>query len=341
MEIALRTLSIARVALLVVSLFVAHSLAQDPSSFDKSSGGSGQGYPVKPIRFIVPFAPGGGTDLIARSIAQKLTEAWGQPVVVESRAGGTGAVGSAIVAKAPADGYTLLLVTSSTHAIWPSIQTDLPYHPVRDFAAVSLAATGPQLMVVHPSVPASSVKELVALVKARPGALNYASPGTGTAGHMTAELFKTVTGTNIVHIPYKGAGSVIADLLSGYVQMMFSGPGGVIPHVNSRKLKALAVAYNRRTAGLEQVPTFAEAGYPAVDATQWYGVLTTGGTPQPVVDKLNREIVRILQLPEIKERFLASGYVAAPTTPQDFAQLIRDELAKWQKVVKATGVRAE
>jgi tripartite-type tricarboxylate transporter receptor subunit TctC len=250
-------------------------------------------------------------------------------------------VGSIIVAKAPADGYALLIVTSSTHAIWPTIQTDLPYHPVRDFAAVSLAATGPQVMVVHPSVPVSTVKELVALAKARPGSLNYASAGTGTAGHMTAELFKTVTGTNIVHIPYKGTASVMTDLLSGYVQMMFGGPGSVIPHVNSRKLKALAVAYSRRTAGLERVPTFAEAGYPGVDATQWYGVLTTGGTPQTIVDKLNREIVRILQLPDVKERFLASGYVAAPTTPQEFAQLMRDELAKWQKVVKATGVKPE
>jgi tripartite-type tricarboxylate transporter receptor subunit TctC len=171
--------------------------------------------------------------------------------------------------------------------------------------------------------------------------LNYASPGTGTAGHMTGELFKTVTGTKIAHVPYKGAGSVITDLLSGYVQMSFSGPGSVMPHIHARKLKALAVAYPRRTAGLEQVPTFIEAGYPGVDAAQWYAVLTTGGTPQPVVDKLNREIVRILQLPEVKEKLLASGYVAAPSTPQELAQFMRDELAKWQKVVKASGVRPE
>jgi tripartite-type tricarboxylate transporter receptor subunit TctC len=320
----MRTLSIALFALL---LFAAASWAQE--------------YPVKPIRIVVPFAPGGGTDLMARIFAQKMTETWGQPAVVENRAGGTGAVGSIIVAKAPPDGYTLLLITSSTHAIWPAIETRLPYHPVRDFAAVSLAATGPQVLVVHPSVPANSVKELVALAKARPGALNYASPGTGTAGHMTGELFKTVTGTKIAHVPYKGAGSVITDLLSGYVQMSFSGPGSVMPHIHARKLKALAVAYPRRTAGLEQVPTFIEAGYPGVDAAQWYAVLTTGGTPQPVVDKLNREIVRILQLPEVKEKLLASGYVAAPSTPQELAQFMRDELAKWQKVVKASGVRPE
>jgi len=300
-----------------------------------------QEYPVRPIRIVVPFAPGGGTDLMARIFSQKITETWGQPAVVENRAGGTGAVGSTIVMKAPPDGYTLLLITSSTHAIWPAIETNLPYHPVRDFAAVSLSATGPQVLVVHPSVPANSVKELVALAKARPGALNYASPGSGTAGHMTGELFKSVTGTKITHVPYKGAGSVITDLLSGYVQMSFSGPGAVMPHINARKLKALAVAYPRRTAGLEQVPTFIEAGYSGVDAAQWYGVLTTGGTPQPIVDKLNREIVRILQLPDVKEKLLASGYVAAPSTPQEFAQFMRDELAKWQRVVKASGVRPE
>jgi len=287
----------------------------------------------------VPFAPGGGTDMMARILAQEMNKTWGQPVLVENRAGGTGAIGSTVVAKSPPDGYALLVVTSSTHAIWPAIQTDLPYHPVRDFAAVSLAATGPQVLVVHPSVPAGSVKELVALAKARPGLLNYASPGSGTAGHMTGELFKSVTGTKITHVPYKGAGSVITDLLSGYVQMSFSGPGSVMPHIHARKLKALAVAYPRRTAGLEQVPTFIEAGYPGVDAAQWYGVLTTGGTPAPVVEKLNREVVRILQLPDVKERLLSSGYVAAPSTPQEFTQLLRDELAKWQKVVKASGVK--
>lgn len=323
----MRTLSLARYAVLLASLACSVSWAQE--------------YPVKPIRIVVPFAPGGGTDMMARIIAQKMTETWGQPAVVENRAGGTGAVGSIIVAKAPADGYALLVVTSSTHAIWPAIKTDLPYHPVRDFAAVSLAATGPQVLVVHPSVPANSVKQLVALAKARPGALNYASPGSGTAGHMTGELFKTVTGTKITHVPYKGAGSVTTDLLSGYVQMSFSGPGSVMPHIHSHRLKALAVAYPRRTAGLEDVPTFIEAGYPGVDAAQWYGVLTTGGTPPAVVDKLNREVVRILQLPEVKEKLLASGYVAAPTTPQEFTQLLRDELAKWQKVVKATGVRPD
>ena len=322
----MRAFSIAQLPLLLALLCPAYVWAQE--------------YPVKPIRLIVPFAPGGGTDLIARTLAQKLNEAWGQPVVVENRAGGTGSVGSVIVAKAPADGYALLLITSSTHAIWPSIQGDLPYHPTRDFTAISLVATGPQVMVIHPSIPASSVKDLVALVKSHPGKLNYASPGTGTAGHMTAELFRTVTGTNIVHIPYKGSGSAIADLLSGYVQMMFSGPGAVIPLVNSRKLRALAVAYPQRAAGLEQIPTFIEAGYPGVDAAQWYGMVTTGGTPQAVVEKLNRELTRILQLPETRDRFLTSGYAAAPTSAAEFAQLLRQELAKWQKVVKETGVRA-
>ncbi len=298
-----------------------------------------QDYPLKPIRVIVPFAPGGGTDMMARLTAQKLSEAWNQPVLVENRAGGTGAVGSVMVAKAPPDGYSLLFVTSSTHAISPALQSDLPYHPERDYAAVSLVATGPQVMVVHPSVPARTVKELVALTKARPSTLNYASSGAGSAGHMTAELFKSVTGTRIEHVPYKGAGSVITDLVGGYVQMMFSGPGSVIPLINQGRLRPLAVAYSRRTAGLDNVPTFAEAGFPAVDATQWYGVLTTAGTPRPVIDKLNRELVRILQLPDVKEKLFTSGYYAEASTPQEFGQLISRELAKWQKVAKASGVK--
>ncbi len=302
---------------------------------------SAQQFPVRPIRVVVPFAPGGGTDMVARVLGQKMTETWGQPVVVENRPGGTGAIGSALVAKAAPDGHTLLFVTSSTHAIWPSIKTDLPYHPERDFSPVSLVATGPQVLVVHPSVPANSVKELVTLAKARPGQLNYASPGNGTAGHMTGELFKHVSGSNFVHIPYKGAGSLQADLIGGYVQMSFSGPGSVLPSINSKKLRALAVAYPRRSSGLEQVPTFIEAGYPAVDATQWYGVLTTGNTPATTIDRLNREVVRILQLPDVKDRFLVSGYAVKGTTPQEFAQLIRDELAKWKKVVKASGVTAQ
>jgi len=279
--------------------------------------------------------------MMARAIGRKLNEAWGQPVVIDNRPGGTGAVSSVLVAKSPPDGYTLLLVTSSTHAISPSVNSKLPYHPVKDFAPVSLVATGPQVLTVHPSVPVKTVKDLVALAKARPDSLNYASSGTGTVGHMLGEMFKTATGTKMVHVPYKSASLVITDLIGGHVQVVFTGPGAVIPHIKLRRLKALAVAYPRRTIGLEDVPTFAQAGYPAVDAPQWYGVLTTAGTPEPVVDKLSREIGRIVQLPEIKQQFFAAGYYGESNTPQEFDKFIRDELAKWQKVVKDSGMRVD
>ncbi len=300
-----------------------------------------QTYPAKPIRFVVPFVAGGGTDLIARSIGQKLNEAWGQPVVVDHRPGGTGALGSLIVAQAAADGYTLLMVTSSTHAISPNLYRKPPYHPVRDFAAIALTATAPQLLAVHPSVPVNSVKELVALAKAKPGTLNFASPGTGTLGHMTGELFKMVAGIDIVHIPYKGSASAARELLGGQVQLSFSGPGPLIPQVRAGKLKALGAATRERSAEMKEIPTFAELGYPGIVASNWYGVLTTAGTPKAVVDKLNREIVRIVQLPEIRAIFARQGYEPATSTPGEFAQFIKDELAKWQKVVKASGMQID
>ena len=302
------------------------------------SNASAQDYPTKPIRFVVTNAPGGGTDMMARLIAQKLNEAWGQAVVVDNRPGGNGAVGSLVAAKSSPDGYTLLIVTSDTHAIVPNLYRKPPYDPVKDFASIALIATGPQVMVAHPSLQANSIKELVAVALAKPGTLNYASPGSGSLGHMMGELFQAITVTKIVHVPYKGSGSALADLLGGYVQLMFSGPGAARPHVRARRLKALAVTSRERAAGLEEVPTFAESGYPAVEAAQWYGVLTTAGTPQAVVDKINRETVRILQLPEVKERFLSSGYNAATSTPQEFARIIKDDLAKWQTVVKASGM---
>ena len=301
----------------------------------------GQDYPVKSIRFVVANAPGGGTDLMARVIAQKLHEAWGQPVVVDNRPGGTGAVGSVLVAKSAPDGYTLLIVTNSSHAIAPSLQKDLAYHPVNDFAPIAIVATGPNMLVAHPSVAANTVKELVALAIARPEAFNYASPGTGTVAHMAMELFKTVTRTNIVHVPYKGSADAVTGLLSGQVQLTFSGPGSVIQHVHAKRLKMLAVAAPRRSAGLEDIPTFAEAGYPAVEASSWYGVLTTAGTPQTVVAKLNREIVRIMELPDVRKRFSSQGYEPASSTPQQFMQLIRTDLAMWSRVVKASGLRSD
>lgn len=300
-----------------------------------------QSYPTKAIRFVVPFVPGGGTDLMARSIGQKLNEAWGQPVVVDHRPGGTGAVASVIVAQSAADGYTLLMVTSSTHAISPNLFRKPPYHPVRDFAAIARTATAPQILAVHPSVPVNSVKELIALAKAKPGALNYASPGTGTIGHMTGEMFKLVAGVDVTHIPYKGSASAARELLGGQVQFSFSAPGPIIPQARAGKLKVLAAATRERSPQLAEVPTFAELGYPDIEASNWYGVVTTAGAPKAVVEKLNREIVRIVQLPEMKEIFFRQGYEQKTSTPGEFAQFIKDELAKWQKVTKASGVRID
>ena len=303
--------------------------------------GNAQPYPTKPIRIIVPFAPGGGTDMLGRSIAQKLSEAWGQAVVVDNRSGGGGNIGTDMVAKSPPDGYSLLMGYVGNLAINPFLFKDLPYNSVKDFAPITLAATAPNVLVAHPSVSASSVKELVALAKASPSRLNYASAGNGTVGHMVAELFKTVTGTSIVHVPYKGNGAAITDMLAGNVQLMFSAPATVIHHVKAGKLKGLATTSPKRLAGLEEVPTFVEAGYPAVEGSAWYGVLAAAGTPQPIVAKLHRELVRIIRLPDIKERFASQGYDAVTCTPEEFAQLIKSDLARWQKVVKASGARVD
>jgi tripartite-type tricarboxylate transporter receptor subunit TctC len=297
-----------------------------------------QDYPTRPIRLVVPFAPGGGTDLLARTLALKLNEAWGQPVINDNRAGGTGAVGSVLVAQAAPDGYTLILVTSSTHAISPNFFRKPPYNPVKDFAPVSLVANAPEVVVVHPSVPAHSIKELIALAKAKPDTLNYASAGTGTIGHMAAELFKVVTGTRITHIPYKGTGDAIREVLGGQVQIMIGAPGAVIQHIRSGKLRALAACTRQRLPEIKDIPTMAEAGYPAVEASNWYAVLATAGSPSAVIGKLNREIVRIMQLPEIKEMILRQGYEATTSTPEELGTLIRTDLAKWSKVVKATGM---
>ncbi len=300
-----------------------------------------QSYPSKPIRLIVPFAPGGGVDLIGRIIAQKLQEAWGQPVIVDNRGGGGGNIGTDMVAKSPPDGYTLLMGYVGNLAINPFLFRKLPYDPVKDFSPISLAATAPNLLVAHPSVPANTVKDLVTLAKMKPGSLSYASAGNGTVGHMVAELFKSVTGIGIVHIPYKGNGPAVTDLLGGQVQLMFAAPGAVIPFVEVKKLKALAVASNQRLPELSDTPTFAEAGYPGVEASGWYGVLTSTGTPRNIISALNKEIVRIMQLPDVKERLTVHGYKAVTSSPEEFAQLIKSDLIKWQKVVKASGAKVD
>ncbi len=301
---------------------------------------SAQSYPTKPIRIVVPFAPGGGTDMLGRTLAQKLNEAWGQPVVVDNRSGGGGNIGTDMVAKSPPDGYSLLMGYVGNLAINPFLFKDLPYDSLRDFAPVTLAATAPNVLVAHPSVAANSVKELVALAKASPSQLNYASAGNGTVGHMVAELFKTVTGTHLVHVPYKGNGAAITDMLAGHVQLMFSAPATVLHHIKAGKLKGLATTSLKRLPGLEEVPTFKEVGY-AVEGSAWYGVLAPARTPRPVVMKLHDELARIIELPEVKKRFDSQGYDAVTCTPEEFTRIIKADLARWQKVVKASGAKVD
>ena len=298
-------------------------------------------YPAKPIRLIVPFAPSGGTDLLARTLALKLTEAWGIGVVVDNRAGGSGNTGTDMVAKSQPDGYTLLMGYVGNLAINPFLFRRLPYDSVKDFAPVTLAATAPNVLVAHPSLAVAGVKDVIALLRANPDKFNYASAGNGTVGHMVAELFKTSTATRITHIPYKGNGAAITDTLAGNVQFMFSAPATVLQHIKGGRLRGIATSSSRRVHGLDEVPTFTEAGHPAVQALAWYGVLAAGGTPSAIVTRLNGELVRILHVRDVRERFAGLGYDAAGSTPAEFADLIKTDREKWQKVVKASGARVD
>jgi tripartite-type tricarboxylate transporter receptor subunit TctC len=295
-------------------------------------------YPDRPIRFIVPLAPGGAVDIAARAVAQELSVSLRQQVVVDNRAGGGGNIGAELAAKAPPDGYTMVMGSSSNFGVNPTLYKNLPYDAVRDFAPVTLVSFAPNALYVHPSVPAQNVKELVALAKSRPGTLNFASSGQGGSGHLAGELFKMVTGVNIVHVPYKGTGQALADTVGGQVQMQFGSVIAVLPHVKAGKLRALAVTVPRRVAVLPQVPTMAESGYPAVETTVWNGVLVPAKTPKPIVDRLNAEIVAILKKSETRERFAAQGAEAVGSTSAEFAAHIRREIDKWGKVVRAAGL---
>jgi tripartite-type tricarboxylate transporter receptor subunit TctC len=295
-------------------------------------------YPERPIRFIVPLAPGGAVDIAARALAQELSANLRQQVVVDNRSGGGGNIGAEIAAKAPPDGYTMVMGSSSNFGVNPTLYKNLPYDAVRDFAPVSLVSFAPNALYVHPSVPAQTVKELVALAKSRPGTLNFASSGQGGSGHLAGELFKMVTGVDIVHVPYKGTGQALADTVGGQVQMQFGSVIAVLPHVKAGKLRALAVTVRRRVAVLPQVPTMAEAGFPAVETTVWNGVLVPAKTPAPVIAKLNSEIVTILKKADVRERFAAQGAEAVGSGSVEFGEHIRREIEKWGKVVRAAGL---
>ena len=306
-----------------------------------TSGVHAQTYPGKPIRFVVPFAAGGGSDLVARTVALRLTDALGQSVVVDNRAGAAGTIGADIAAKAPADGHTLLLGSSGPVTINPVLYAKLPYDAARDFAPVTLITVMPFLLVTHPSLPVRSVKDLVALAKARPGQLNYGSPGTGATTHLANELFKSMTGVDIAHVPYKGVAPAAIDLISGQVQMMSGDLSTLLPHVQSGRMRALAVTGARRSSLLPDMPTVAEAGVPGYEASGWFGVLVPAGTPQSIVDRLNAEIVKGLASADARQRLAALGGEVAVGTPDQFAAHLRVESAKWGKLIRTLGLKAE
>lgn len=300
----------------------------------------GQAYPTKPIRLIAPSAPGSTADTLARMIAQKLGESWGQQVVVDNRPGAGGIIGTGIAAKAPADGYTLLMV-AGTHAINPSLYSKLPYDAVKDFSPVTQVGSAPLVVVAHPSLRVASIRELIALAKARPGEINYASGGKGTPSHLTMELFKSMAGVDLVHVPYSGGGPVLNAILSGEVQLTPSGVLILMPHIKAGKLKALAVTGSRRSPAAPEVPTVAESGLPGFAVSGWWGVLAPAATPKANVTRLSSELARLLQAPDLRDRLAAAGIETAGTSPEEFGAYIRREIATWAKVVKDSGARID
>jgi tripartite-type tricarboxylate transporter receptor subunit TctC len=299
-----------------------------------------QGYPAKPIRIVVPFAPGGGTDILTRIMLPKLAETLKQQLIVDNRPGAGSQIGTDLVAKAAADGYTVLMVDTAFMTN-PSLYSKLPYGSERDFAPVSLAATAPVIMIVHPSVPVRTVKELVALARARPGALNFASGGPGSSTHLGVELLKYVAKVDLVHIPYKGTGPAVADVLGGQVTMMFAGISSVKQHVESGRLRAIAVTGEKRSSAMPKVPTFVEAGMGEVDASSYWGALTPARTPQDAVNRLAAAIAQVLKMPDVRDKLIELGFVPIGGGPAEFAALLAKETDKWAKVIKAAGVKLD
>jgi len=306
-----------------------------------SAGALAQAYPNKTVRMIVGFPPGGGTDVVARVIAAKLSEWWGQAVAVEIRPGATGTIGADAVAKSAPDGYTLIMGHVNSHAIAPNLFAKLPYDAIKDFAAVSYVGYVPNVLAVHPSVPAKSVKELVALLKSKPGQLNYASSGNGSTQHLAGEMFKQLTGTQIVHVPYKGSGDAIKDLLGGVVAMNFDTMPPVLPHIQAGKLRGLAISTPKRLPQLPDVPTFEEEGIRGFDVTNWYGVMAPGGTPRDIVQKLNADINKAMQVPEVRSRLEAVGTQLNEQSAAQFEAFMKAEVAKYAKLIKSANIRIE
>lgn len=304
------------------------------------TGAVAQQYPTKPIRIVVPQSPGASTDLTARLVAQKLNEAFKQPVVVDNRPGASGITGTELVARAAPDGYTLMVVASS-FSINPALQPKLPYDPIRDFTTVSQLSKFPNMLAAHPSVPVKTLQDVIALAKAKPGQLNYASAGSGTGTHMTAELLKQMTGIDIVHIPYKGGGPAMVAAMGGQTQLIIGTTVGLLPHVRAGKLRAIALTSAKRSAAAPDTPTFAESGVPGYEHEPWNGMFGPARIPKPVLANINAQVVRILHAPEVKKVFEREGADVVGSTPEQFGAFLRAEIAKWTKVAKAAGIKAE
>ena len=320
-----------------LALLAALLLAALPAAHAAQSEGA---YPTKPIRLIIPFAPGGGTDLTGRAIALKLTEALGQTVVADNRAGANGTIGADLAAKAPPDGYTISMISSS-HSVNPSLMKKLPYDLINDLAPITQATSQPYALVVHPSVPAKSVKELIALAKAKPGTINYGSSGTGGLSHLSGALFATLANIDITHIPYKGGSPALTDVIAGQIQMLYSTILQAHTHLQSGRLRALAVTTAKRSPAMPQLPTMAEAGVKGYEVAGWYGIVAPAKTPRAIIVKLNQEIVRALKMPDISEKLAADGSEPVGSTPEQFGAHIKSEVAKWRDLIRKTGIHAE
>ena len=315
----------------VASVVCGTAAAADPAA----------GYPNRPIRIIVAYTPAGTTDILARALGQKMTENWSQPVIVENRPGANGNIGTEIAARATPDGYTITMGTAATHSINNTLYPKLTWHAQRDFEPISLVAVVPNLLVVTNALPVKSVKELVAYAKSNPGKLTFGSPGVGATGHLSMELFKTLTGSSMVHVPYKGSAGVLADVMAGQIQLAMDNIPVYLPQAKAGKIRALAVSSPKRTPAAPDIPTVAEAGVPGFEALSWFGLLAPAKTPKAIVDKLAGETQRILKLPDVNERIVALGAQPVGGTPQEYAAFIRSEITKWQKVIRDAGVKAE
>lgn len=303
--------------------------------------GTGQAsYPSRPLRFIAANAPGGGLDIVARVVGPKLAAVFGQQVIVDNRAGAAGSIASEILAKSPPDGYTIMVASLGGLAVNTNLYKGLTYHPLRDFAPITWATSQSNVLVVHPSVPANSVRQLIALAKAKPNGLSYGSSGAGNAGHLAGELFSTMAGIKMVHVPYKGGAPAMVDLIAGQVQLVFSSAPTAVPQVKAGKIRGLAVTTAKRSAVLPELPTVAEAGLPGFEADNWYGIVTVMRTPRPIVDRLHAEIVRALQTPDVKQTLFTQGLEVRTSTPEEFGAYMKSEFEKWAKVIKDAGIVA-